>query len=262
MTLSFSSFSINAILRGSADAGGMPVPPSPPPGHGGGKDQESGATVLVLPRPDVGNDPVRVRRGGPPDSGLSAEPRPESHRQEEREREDREEKPLRCPKTSTRRGNDEDEAEEEEEEEEEDEAGDQRSRPGGKKRSRAAFTHAQVQELERRFEAQRYLSGPERADLAGALKLTETQVKIWFQNRRYKTKRRQMGAEFVAFSSPPGKKVAVTVLVRDSRKQQQQQRASDAVPFPLANVPLYCQYHPHLCCLQPVPNRTLCAWMH
>jgi len=53
-----------------------------------------------------------------------------------------------------------------------------------KKRSRAAFSHAQVYELERRFAAQKYLSGPERADLARGLKLTETQVKIWFQNRR------------------------------------------------------------------------------
>ena len=61
-----------------------------------------------------------------------------------------------------------------------------------KKRSRAAFSHAQVIELEKRFNFQRYLSGPERADLAGSLKLTETQVKIWFQNRRYKTKRKQI----------------------------------------------------------------------
>nr|CAH7745973.1 unnamed protein product [Callosobruchus chinensis] len=59
---------------------------------------------------------------------------------------------------------------------------------GRKKRSRAAFTHAQVFELERRFSQQRYLSGPERADLAAALKLTETQVKIWYQNRRVQDK--------------------------------------------------------------------------
>jgi hypothetical protein len=61
-----------------------------------------------------------------------------------------------------------------------------------KKRSRAAFSHSQVLELEKRFNYQRYLSGPERADLAHNLKLTETQVKIWFQNRRYKTKRKQL----------------------------------------------------------------------
>ncbi|TWW59939.1 Homeobox protein [Takifugu flavidus] len=59
------------------------------------------------------------------------------------------------------------------------------------KRSRAAFTHFQVLELEKRFHQQRYLSAPERAHLAAALRLTETQVKIWFQNRRYKTKRKQ-----------------------------------------------------------------------
>ncbi|NXC47462.1 NKX31 protein, partial [Penelope pileata] len=58
------------------------------------------------------------------------------------------------------------------------------------KRSRAAFTHSQVLELERKFSRQKYLSAPERAHLAKNLQLTETQVKIWFQNRRYKTKRR------------------------------------------------------------------------
>lgn len=44
------------------------------------------------------------------------------------------------------------------------------SRPK-KKRSRAAFSHAQVLELERRFNFQRYLSGPERTDLANSLKV-------------------------------------------------------------------------------------------
>jgi homeobox protein Nkx-3.2 len=96
-----------------------------------------------------------------------------------------------------------------------------------KKRSRAAFSHAQVYELERRFNQQRYLSGPERADLAHALKLTETQVKIWFQNRRYKTKRKQLqlqeqntAATVLTSSgsnSSSAKRVAVKVLVRDDQ---------------------------------------------
>uniref|UniRef100_A0A182NCI3 Homeobox domain-containing protein n=1 Tax=Anopheles dirus TaxID=7168 RepID=A0A182NCI3_9DIPT len=83
-----------------------------------------------------------------------------------------------------------------------------------KKRSRAAFSHAQVFELERRFAQQRYLSGPERSELAKNLRLTETQVKIWFQNRRYKTKRKQIQQHEAALLSAT-KRVPVQVLVRE-----------------------------------------------
>nr|XP_046243944.1 homeobox protein Nkx-3.1 [Scatophagus argus] len=69
------------------------------------------------------------------------------------------------------------------------------SSTGKQKRSRAAFTHLQVLELEKKFSHQKYLSAPERAHLASTLRLTETQVKIWFQNRRYKTKRKQQTSE-------------------------------------------------------------------
>lgn len=65
-------------------------------------------------------------------------------------------------------------------------------RPGKKRRPRALFSHAQVYELERRFTIQKYLTAHEREQLAGMLHLTETQVKIWFQNRRYKRKRQQI----------------------------------------------------------------------
>lgn len=84
-----------------------------------------------------------------------------------------------------------------------------------KKRSRAAFSHAQVFELERRFAQQRYLSGPERAEMAKNLRLTETQVKIWFQNRRYKTKRKQIQQHEAALMSAATKRVPVQVLVRE-----------------------------------------------
>jgi len=45
--------------------------------------------------------------------------------------------------------------------------------------------------LEKRFKHQRYLSAPERDQLAQMLNLTSQQVKIWFQNKRYKMKRLQ-----------------------------------------------------------------------
>ncbi|XP_077886998.1 homeobox protein Nkx-3.1 [Ictidomys tridecemlineatus] len=70
------------------------------------------------------------------------------------------------------------------------------------KRSRAAFSHTQVIELERKFSHQKYLSAPERAHLAKNLKLTETQVKIWFQNRRYKTKRKQLSSDLGDLEKP------------------------------------------------------------
>eukprot|EP00118_Oscarella_pearsei_P004882 m.21662 g.21662 ORF g.21662 m.21662 type:complete len:251 (+) comp28196_c0_seq1:667-1419(+) len=60
-----------------------------------------------------------------------------------------------------------------------------------RRKPRALFSHVQVFELERRFRIQRYISAHERQELAHRLKLSETQVKIWFQNRRYKWKRQQ-----------------------------------------------------------------------
>ncbi|GMT06520.1 hypothetical protein PENTCL1PPCAC_28694, partial [Pristionchus entomophagus] len=58
-----------------------------------------------------------------------------------------------------------------------------------RRKPRVLFTHEQVAELEERFSRQRYVSAAEREELATKLTLTATQVKIWFQNRRYKKKR-------------------------------------------------------------------------
>ncbi|KAK6177968.1 hypothetical protein SNE40_012822 [Patella caerulea] len=104
-----------------------------------------------------------------------------------------------------------------------------------KKRSRASFSHGQVYELERRFRHQRYLSGPERADLAQALKLTETQIKIWFQNRRYKTKRRQLQHEQVLVAN--AKKAAITLLIKDGKRLYNPQDLVRPMIYPSIPIP-------------------------
>uniref|UniRef100_A0A182PFH8 Homeobox domain-containing protein n=1 Tax=Anopheles epiroticus TaxID=199890 RepID=A0A182PFH8_9DIPT len=59
-----------------------------------------------------------------------------------------------------------------------------------KKRPRTAFSAAQIKALETEFERGKYLSVAKRTALAKQLHLTETQIKIWFQNRRTKWKRK------------------------------------------------------------------------
>ena len=67
---------------------------------------------------------------------------------------------------------------------------------GGKpRRARTAFTYEQLVALENKFKQTRYLSVCERLNLALSLNLTETQVKIWFQNRRTKWKKQNPGQD-------------------------------------------------------------------
>ncbi|XP_042278165.1 NK2 transcription factor related 7 [Thunnus thynnus] len=90
--------------------------------------------------------------------------------------------------------------------------------PRLRRKPRVLFSQSQVSELERRFRQQRYLSAPEREQLAHILKLTSTQVKIWFQNRRYKCKRQRQDKSLELAGYPPApRRVAVPVLVRDGK---------------------------------------------
>ncbi|XP_074854916.1 homeobox protein Nkx-2.1 [Carettochelys insculpta] len=98
-----------------------------------------------------------------------------------------------------------------------------------RRKRRVLFSQAQVYELERRFKQQKYLSAPEREHLASMIHLTPTQVKIWFQNHRYKMKRQakdkaaqqqlqQDSGSCQQQQSP--RRVAVPVLVKDGKPCQ------------------------------------------
>ena len=60
------------------------------------------------------------------------------------------------------------------------------------KRIRTIFTPEQLERLEKEFAEQQYLVGIERRYLASTLRLTETQVKVWFQNRRIKWRKQRL----------------------------------------------------------------------
>ncbi|XP_002932753.1 homeobox protein Nkx-6.3 [Xenopus tropicalis] len=59
-----------------------------------------------------------------------------------------------------------------------------------KKHTRPTFTGHQIFALEKTFEQTKYLAGPERARLAFSLGMSESQVKVWFQNRRTKWRKK------------------------------------------------------------------------
>ncbi|KAK7922586.1 hypothetical protein WMY93_009488 [Mugilogobius chulae] len=116
-------------------------------------------------------------------------------------------------------------------------------KPRRRRKPRVLFSQAQVHELERRFRQQRYLSAPERDHLAGVLKLTPTQVKIWFQNRRYKCKRQRQDQSLEMVSLPPPRRVSVPVLVRDGKPCLTADSAAyNPSYFPYNNYPAFTNY--------------------
>ncbi|XP_029111684.1 homeobox protein BarH-like 2 [Scleropages formosus] len=73
------------------------------------------------------------------------------------------------------------------------------------RRSRTIFTELQLMGLEKKFQRQKYLSTPDRLDLAQSLGLTQLQVKTWYQNRRMKWKKMVLKGGQEAPTKPKGR---------------------------------------------------------
>uniref|UniRef100_A0A2S2NHT1 Homeobox protein Hox-A3 n=1 Tax=Schizaphis graminum TaxID=13262 RepID=A0A2S2NHT1_SCHGA len=69
------------------------------------------------------------------------------------------------------------------------------------KRQRTAYSSEQLMHLEESFTANQYLNRARRIDLARTLRLTERQIKIWFQNRRMKEKKSKRDSSQVESTS-------------------------------------------------------------
>ena len=111
-----------------------------------------------------------------------------------------------------------------------------------KRKRRVLFSQQQVMELEKRFDKSRYLNAQDRDQLAHSLGLSSTQIKIWFQNHRYKTKK--------ASKEKPGNNCSDSG--DEQQQQQQQQPTNNHHPHQMQSsmfhpqVPLPAQAHQRL----------------
>ncbi|XP_028854949.1 homeobox protein BarH-like 1 [Denticeps clupeoides] len=96
------------------------------------------------------------------------------------------------------------------------------------RRSRTVFTELQLMGLEKRFEKQKYLSTPDRIDLAESLGLSQLQVKTWYQNRRMKWKKIVLqGGGLESPTKPKGRPKKNSIPSSEQLSEQEKAREAD-----------------------------------
>ncbi|EHB09153.1 Homeobox protein BarH-like 1 [Heterocephalus glaber] len=102
------------------------------------------------------------------------------------------------------------------------------------RRSRTVFTELQLMGLEKRFEKQKYLSTPDRIDLAESLGLSQLQVKTWYQNRRMKWKKIVLqGGGLESPTKPKGRPKKNSIPTSEQLTEQERTKEAEK----LAEVP-------------------------
>uniref|UniRef100_UPI00398F52F9 homeobox protein BarH-like 2 n=1 Tax=Pristiophorus japonicus TaxID=55135 RepID=UPI00398F52F9 len=102
------------------------------------------------------------------------------------------------------------------------------------RRCRTIFTELQLMGLEKKFQKQKYLSTPDRLDLAQSLGLTQLQVKTWYQNRRMKWKKMVLKGGQEAPTKPKGrpKKNSIPTTEEIEAEEKEAKSAQEQKPCP------------------------------